>query len=85
MECMRVLKSGIQAAKEWHLLIWRITGGGVSLEQLEIVMQTWVEGVGKNGQNLITVEIREECRRLVILVTLLENMLTFSIIERQRS
>lgn len=62
-----------------------ITGGGVSLEQLEIVMQTWVEGVGKNGQNLITVEIREECRRLVILVTLLENMLTFSIIERQRS
>lgn len=85
MECMRVIKSGVQAAKKWHLLIWRITGGGVSLEQLEIVMQTWVEGVGKNGQNLITVEIREECRRLVILVTLLENMLTFSIIERQRS
>lgn len=85
MECMRVLKSGVQAAKEWHLLIWRITGGEVSLEQLEIVMQTWVEGVWKNGQNLITVEIREECRRLVILVTLLENMLTFSIIERQRS
>ena len=24
---MRVLKSGVQAAKEWHLLIWRITGG----------------------------------------------------------
>lgn len=60
MECMRVLKSGVQAAKEWHLLTWRITGGGVSLEQLEIVMQTWVEGGWKNGRNVITVEIREE-------------------------
>ena len=48
-------------------------------------MQTWVEGVWKNGQNLITAEIREECQRLIILVTLLGNMLTFSIIERQKS
>jgi len=57
----------------------------VSLEQLEIVMQTWVEGVWKNGQNLITTEIREECQRLIILVTFLGNMLTFSIIERQKT
>lgn len=52
---------------------------------MEIVMQTWVEGGWKNGRNVITVEIREECGRLVILVTLLGNMLTFSIIERQKS
>lgn len=57
----------------------------MSLEQLEIVMQTWVEGVWKNGQNLITTEIREECQRLIILVTFLGNMLTFSIIERQKT
>ena len=44
----------------------------MSLEQLEIVMQTWVEGVWKNGQNLITTEIREECQRLIILVTFLD-------------
>lgn len=57
----------------------------MSLEQLEIVMQTWVEGVWKNGQNLIATEICEECQRLIILVTFLGNMLTFSIIERQKT